>query len=294
MRKKSISGGNAVVFKQFVQCLCILLIAIALPAFAKAAELDFALLSQAPLSVYDVAHEKQAKQQTRLELEVHLPQTINVAERDIVWRIYSRQQDLVRKLQGNKQQVELAPSRYIIELVVGHFSTRKQVLVKKGWTVRPYFHADIGRLEVLANQTVDWTLRNQHGKVFQQSAKRYVTGLVPAGAYIIEGRVSHFPVRKRVFVGAGQRVDTQLDIPVARLNLMAVQDNNPLFKTVNWQVFRLEQGKRQLVGRYYRHARTITVPPGQYEVVATHADKTRKQRFWVQTDTENKVVLAMD
>lgn len=286
------SGGKAL--QRFVQCLCILLIATALPTFAKATELDFALLSQAPLSIYDVAHTKQEQQKTRLELEAHLPEKVKVAEQDIAWHIYSRQQELVRKLQGNKQYVDLAPSTYMIELIVGHFSTRKQVLIKEGRTVRPYFYADIGRLEVLANQNVDWTLRNQHGKVFQQAAKRYVTELVPAGAYIIEGRVNHFPVRKRVFVGRGQSVDTKLEVPIARINLMAVQDNNPLFKTVNWQVFRLEQGKRQLVGRYHRHARTITVPPGQYEVVATHADKTRKQRFWVQTDTNNKVVLAMD
>ncbi len=269
------------------------LLCLAWHSSAIAVDQTFALLSRETISLYDVSLHQVVPSPHSLELQVNLPKGLKVKDHEIVWKIFSTQHDLLRQFQGNNHQVSLPAGSYQIQLQVGRFQQNKWVLLKGGWKVTPYFHADVGRLEALSSQPARWKLSSKKHR-FELGLRRYIAELVPAGAYILEASVNQFPVQKRIFVNAGQQLNTSLAIPVARINLVAVQDNNPLFQQVQWQIFRLEGNKKQFVGSYQRHSRTIIVPPGRYEVVARHADKVRSRQFWVQTNTNNKIVLAMD
>lgn len=230
-----------------------------------------------------------------LVLKAHFSEALEVPESLIQWKVTDAQGVPVQQLHGQTKELKLTEGHYQITLTIGQFTLTKAVVLKTGVITTPYFKADIGRLEVEANHPADWAINGlSHVTSFESKATQQLVEFVPVGFYEVTPTHSGVMRRQVVNVLAGEASTIHIDIPVVLVNLIAVENNQPFFKPVEWSVFRLEKGERQHVGSYYQHAQGITVPAGYYEVVATHASTVRSRQFWVKENTTNKVVLAMD
>ena len=231
-----------------------------------------------------------------LVLKAHLAGSLAVPDQAIHWQINNAQGVQVQTKQGKEQLLKLAAGEYQIKLSIGQFTTTKQVVIKDKVISKPYFKADLGRLEVVANHAADWTIISlSHADIsFEIKATQQLDAWIPAGFYELKPTHAGAARRQVVNVLAGDISRVNINIPVVQVNLIAVENNQPFFKPVDWDVFRLEQGERQHIGSYHQHSQGITVPTGYYEVVATHAEIVRSRQFWVKENTTNKIVLAMD
>lgn len=231
-----------------------------------------------------------------LILKVQLPESLGLAASDINWQILDPQGVQVQQIQGQEQSLNLAEGKYQIKLSIGQFTVTKQLAVKTDIISKPYFKADIGRLAIKANLAADWKisgLNDTETSFALKDTQQSVTWL-PAGFYEVTPTHSGAKRRQVVNILVGDTSSVTIDIPVVQVNLIAVENNQPFFKPVEWSVFRLEKGERQYIGSYYQHSQGITVPTGYYEVVATHETTVRSRQFWVKENTTNKIVLAMD
>lgn len=238
----------------------------------------------------------QATATENLILKVQLAESLDLPKQAIYWQISDAQGVSVQQIYGQEQSLKLDEGVYQIKLSIGQFTTQKQLTIQAGIVSRPYFKAEIGRLVVTANHAADWAINslNHANTRFAVKATQYLEAWVPAGFYEITPTYSGVVRRQVVNVLAGDFSTVNIDIPVVQVSLIAVENNQPFFKPVEWTVFRLEQGERQHVGNYYQHSQGITVPTGFYEVVATHDSIVRSRQFWVKENTTNKIILAMD
>ncbi len=228
-----------------------------------------------------------------LELNVSLPDSLDIPEQQVTWQVFNKRK-LLHTLRGRKQTLQLSAAAYTVVLEIGHFSLSKQIDVYTNRKITPYFRARIGRLDALANQAVDWEVQEQNGKAFTVPTTRYINEIVPMGVYEVRTRVKDLMQLQRVHIDTGEAVQMAVKIPVGEVKLIAITDNHPLFKPVEWEVYRLDSGGRHHIGSYSQHSLGIMIPPGNYEAVATYAKVTRTRAFWVQQNTTNQVILAMD
>lgn len=232
----------------------------------------------------------------QLILRAQLPENLELPAEAIDWRVFDGQGVQVQHIQGQEQSLELLAGYYQVQLKIGQFTVTKPLSLKAGVISTPYFKANIGRLAVEANHVADWSIKSlsQTEINFEFQATQQVDTWVAAGFYEVTPTHSGVTRRQVVNVLAGEISTVNIDIPMVEVSLIAVENNQPLFKPVEWAVFRLEKGERQYLGSYYQHSQGITVPVGYYEVVATHDSTVRSRQFWVKENTSNKIVLAMD
>lgn len=232
----------------------------------------------------------------KLILKAQLPENLELPAQVIDWRVFDGQGVQVQHLQGQEQALELSAGYYQVQLKIGQFTVTKPLSLKAGVISTPYFKANIGHLAIEANHVTDWSIRSlsQAETNFDFKATQQVDTWVAAGFYEVKPTHSGVTRRQVVNVLAGEMNTVNVDIPMVEVSLIAVENNQPLFKPVEWSVFRLGKGERQYVGSYYQHSQGITVPAGYYEVIATHDSTVRSRQFWVKENTSNKVVLAMD
>ncbi|HPY41504.1 MAG TPA: hypothetical protein PLM98_13360 [Thiolinea sp.] len=257
---------------------------------------SFAILDKGASSTIESRPDLELDASRNLFLTAELPESLEVPDQSIHWQIKNELGVQVQRLQGQNQSLQLANGSYSIELRIGHFSNIRQVAIQSEMLSRPYFKADIGRLEVAANHAADWSITSLSTEAlsFETKATQQLAEFVPTGFYEINPSHSGVARRQVVHVLSGDISHLHIDIPVVQVDLIAVENNQPFFKPVEWDVFRLEKGTRQHVGTYYLHSQGITVPTGYYEVVATHDSTVRSRQFWVKENTINKVILAMD
>lgn len=231
-----------------------------------------------------------------LILEVQLAESLEVPVQAVHWQISDAQGVPVQQVYGQARSLKLKDGHYHIKLSIGQFTLHKELAIQAGIVSRPYFKAELGRLAVTANHAADWTIKslNPANLNFTVKTTQYLEAWVPAGFYEITPSYSGVARRQVVNILAGNLSTVNIDIPVVQVSLIAVENNQPLFKPVAWRVFRLEQGERQHIGNYYQHSQGITVPTGFYEVIATHDSTVRSRQFWVKENTNNKIILAMD
>lgn len=231
-----------------------------------------------------------------LFLQAQVPESVDLPTQTIKWRIYDEKGGLVRQLQGQDQLVQLASGHYQVQLSIGQFITTKLLSVNAEVLSKPYFKANIGHLVLEANHTADWSINSlSHTHLrFDVQASEQVDMWAPSGFYEIASTHSGVTRRQVVNVLEGEMNTLNMNLPLVEVNLIAVENNQPLLKPVEWAVFRLEKGERHYVGSYYQHSQGITIPAGYYEVVATHASTVRSRQFLVKENTSNRIVLAMD
>ncbi len=241
-------------------------------------------------------NELTAAEQSNLLLQAQLPDGVELPLTAIKWRIDNSKGVPVRQLQGQEQAVQLDAGTYKVQLSIGQFTSTKLLSIKADVLSKPYFKANIGHLVIEANHSADWliTSLSTANPSFAVKASQEVDTWVPSGFYEVTPAHSGVTRRQVVNVLAGEVNTLTIDIPLVEVNLIAVENNQPLFKPVEWAVFRLEKGERHYIGSYYQHSQGITVPAGYYEVVATHASTVRSRQFWVKENTSNKIILAMD
>lgn len=228
-----------------------------------------------------------------LQLEVNLSKKLLITDSDIKWQIRQAGKAML-DLTGNHHSVKLPDGLYQVRLQIGRYETKKQVTVHTGQQIRPYFQANIGRIQMSADHQVDWEITNPDSVVYQLSNKQSVNELLPAGRYQVKAILPSLAQQQVIDVQPGKYITQHLAVPLGKVNLIAIRNNQPLLQAMKWEVFRLEKNGRHKIGEYHLHAKSITVPPGRYEAVARHQDQTSKRRFWVQKETTNKVVLVME
>nr|CAA6830751.1 MAG: Unknown protein [uncultured Thiotrichaceae bacterium] len=228
-----------------------------------------------------------------LQLSVNLPEKLLISDSEIEWQV-RKNGKAIHQLEGSQQSVKLAAGLYQIRLKIGKYQAEKQVTIHKGQQVRPYFQVDVGRLEMSADHLADWKITGSDNVSYPIRNKRSVSEVLPAGEYQVKMMLASVAQKRIVTVKSGKQSEHHLEIPLGKVNLMAIRDNQPLLQSMKWEVFRLGKGGRHKVAEYHLHAKSVDMPPGQYEAVARHQDKTSKRRFWVQKETTNKVVLVME
>lgn len=228
-----------------------------------------------------------------LQLEVSLSKKLLITEPEIKWQI--RQADKTMfDLTGNRHAVKLPDGLYQVRLQIGRYQAEKQVSVHTGQQIQPYFQTNIGRIQMSADHQVDWEITGPDSVVYQLSNKQSVNEVLPAGRYQVKAILPSLAQQQVIDVQPGKYITQHLAVPLGKVNLMAIRNNQPLLQAMKWEVFRLEKDGRRKVGEYHLHAKSINVPPGRYEAVARHQNQTSKRRFWVQKETTNKVVLVME
>jgi hypothetical protein len=228
-----------------------------------------------------------------LKLQAILPGKLAINDARVIWRI-QRAGKTIRTLKGNQQALNLTEGMYVVHLQIGEYKSSKRVVIKKNQQLRPYFRANIGHLAMSADHPVIWQIDGPDNLHYQTKPQHAVNEVVPAGEYRVKAVLPALVQQHKISVRAGQHATHRLIMPLGKVNLMAIRNNQPLLQAMEWEVFRLEKTRRHSVGKYHLHSNSIRVPPGQYEAVARHKDKISKRRFWVQKETTSKVILVMD
>lgn len=254
-------------------------------AFATPAELS--ILSKKVFSKVASANGKS------LQLGINLSKELLITDSDIKWQI-QQSGKTIRKLKGNHHLVKLPDGLYKVRLQIGKYQAEKSVTLQTGQKIQPYFQTNLGRIQVNADHPVNWEITGPDNSLHQVTNKHSIDEVLPAGKYQVKIILPALSQQQVVDVKSGQYVTQHLTVPLGKVNLMAIRDNQPLLQAMEWEVFRLEKNSRHKVGEYFRHFNSINVPPGQYEAIARHQDQTSKRRFWVQKETTNKVVLVME
>ena len=272
-----------------------LLLLCCLPALAAEMRQELAIFDNRSVDYSSMVKRSADSQRENLELRVSLPAKLAVPDQDLRWSI-ERDGVPVRSLQGNQQYLHLPVGIYSIHLQIGRYVQHKQVLIRSDLKVTPYFQGRIGRMTVQSDQPVEWLLseRTQQRFSVHLPATRYIDEWVPAGDYEIQTLDRDVPRQTYLHIQAGEEVSAEIKLPAGEVKLIAIRANQPLFRPVDWVVFRLENGGRREVGHYHLHSQGISIPPGNYEVVATHGSQVRSRQFQVRENTINKVVLPLD
>ena len=152
---------------------------------------------------------------------------------------------------------------------------------------------DLATLQLRSNQAVDWLIIGANNSNYEFNAKSRLNKRLPAGHYTVRAIFRDIALHKKIHIQAGQSLTTNLDIPLGQVRLIATKDDQPLFKTVIWDVYRVTGEKRKLIGKYNLHSRSISMPPGRYEAIASYKDIKGKRQFQIQEGRTNDVILAL-
>lgn len=230
-----------------------------------------------------------------LALSAHLPQNLNIPDNMIHWEISPlNRPGRTRLVNGHWQNLRLPQGHYAVRLRIGEYQRTRHVHVREHEPLRLPFYATVGRIQLRANEQVDWRVYLPDGNVLTIPRTLSADPVVETGVYRVEASINDSHYQEMIRVNQGQLVTANMTIPVGRVNLIAVRNNAPLFQPMHWRIFRLDGAGKREVANYHRHARGIVMPAGRYEAVATFRQTTRSREFWVQKDTNNEVVLAMD
>ena len=236
--------------------------------------------------------ERAMPQGKNLRLQADIPAALQVADQQIHWSISQRDR-IISKLHGGLRDIHLPVGSYTIQLTVGNYSNEKKVSIQPDQQIQPHFNIALSALQLHSNQAVDWLISGAD-RSYSVNAKSRLNALLPAGNYTVRALFHDFILHKKIQVKAGQQVRVALNIPIGNVRLIATRDSQPLFKTVAWDVYRLTQGKRKLVGKYHLHSRSISMPPGHYEAVARHKNNSGRRQFRVREGSTNDVILALN
>lgn len=230
-----------------------------------------------------------------LSLSAHLPQQLQVSDHMIRWEVTPlNRPGQTRHISGHWQSLRLPQGNYAVRLNIGEYQRTRHVNVTRQETRRLPFYVNIGRLQLRANEQVNWRVYLPNGKVLNIPRTASAEPIMETGVYRVEASINDSHYHEMVRVDQGETVTARMSIPVGRVNLIAVRNNAPLFQPMHWRIYRLDSDGKREVASYHRHARGIVMPAGRYEAVATFKHTTRSREFWVQKDTNNEVVLTMD
>lgn len=248
--------------------------------------------SQTALSVKDTGS-FQLPVHNNLTLQVNTPDSLDIPGSRIVWTI-TQNSRLYQKITGNGHRLNLPAGAYQVNLKIGRYTDSRDIVVRQGALIQPYFGGNLAKIRLRSNQTMDWKFTGLNSNNFVISQRMQVDEFVPADTYVIKAVLRNMPLQKKVRLQSGQQTQVEMNIPVGKVRLIATKDDRPLFSPMSWQVYRLEKNQRQQVGQYHLHAQSISMPPGHYEAVARFRGTVRKRQFWVQRNTNNKIILGMD
>ncbi|MGB1008136.1 MAG: hypothetical protein ACPGVP_00340 [Thiolinea sp.] len=248
--------------------------------------------SQTALSVKDTGS-FQLPVHNNLTLQVNTPDSLDIPDRRIVWTI-TQNSRLYQKITGNGHRLNLPAGAYQVNLKIGRYTGSRDIVVRQGASIQPYFGVNLAKIRLRSNQTMDWKFTGLNSNNFVISQRMQLDEFVPADTYVIKAVLRNMPLQKKVRLQPGQQTQVEMNIPVGKVRLIATKDDRPLFSPMSWQVYRLEKNRRQQVGQYHLHAQSISMPPGHYEAVARFRGTVRKRQFWVQRNTNNKIILGMD
>lgn len=253
--------------------------------------LDLAVLNK-PLVQNNLSVKDTPIPDYNLELAVQLSPSLEISAQDIQWKV-ERAGVSVREVVGAYHQLQLPDGLYDIVLRIGKYREHHPVQLSANKRIKPYFRAQLGRLDVNATHPVTWQVSSAQG-AFTNKTSRALHEIVAVGTYTVSVNLAQVLKQRRLVVQSGQTTTAKIDVPIGRLNLVATQANMPLFKPMQWEVYRLEKDKRRYYSTYHMHSQTVVIPPGEYEVVASHEGRTQKRQFHVRENTNNRVVLALD
>ncbi len=231
-------------------------------------------------------------QDKNLRLRANIANVLQISDHNIRWTI-SKYDQVIRQLQGNSQSINLPTGSYVIKLTLGKYNREKQVTIRPGQQIQPYFNTELAALKMHSNQIVDWAITGTEHS-YRINSRSHFNELLPAGNYTVSAVFGDVALQKEIHIKTGQRLKAFMDVPLGQVRLMATKDSQPLFKAVAWDIYRITGGKRHLVGEYQLHSRSIAVPPGHYEAVASYDGKSGRRQFRVREGGKNNVILALN
>jgi hypothetical protein len=235
-----------------------------------------------------------------LELSASIPENLQVMESEVVWHIRSLTGGEIKTFQGRHLPLSLPEGKYAVDLQVGAYTEQVTVAVQSGKLASSHFTANIGRLKVSSSALLDWEIYEKSGaatsspqQIMKQQASRQISGLVAAGDYELVATLNNARQRQSIHIARGGVVDTTLNIPTGKVNLVATLGNGPAMRPMSWKIYRLDD-KRQEVSASRSHSATLNVIPGRYEAVARLDGRERHREFTVMDGTSSSVVMSMD
>lgn len=233
-----------------------------------------------------------------LSLQANIPDDLFVPDSEIVWLIRPLQGGVERELFGRNLHLSLPDGVYEVLLRIGAYEERARVEVDRGRMATPYFATNIGRLRVSSTAPANWDVFLMQGatpthRVLGRTDSQQINRIVPAGEFEVVATINDASQRVRIRVGRGATSDASLSVPTGRINLVATLGNVPAMRPMQWRLFRLDGGRRE-VASPTRHSATLVVAPGHYEAIASLNGRERRREFTVRQGSDNSVVLAMD
>lgn len=234
------------------------------------------------------------------QLVATLPSNLTVGETEVVWRILplSVPGVLEQRLVGAVLGLSLPAGQYRVTLSIGNYEEQKVVTVVSDKQVLTTFVPQVGRLQLDSELSADWEVfrLKQNAvptKVLAVPAATHFSGLLAEGDYDVMAMVGDAKQLMRVRLDAGGMATARMDVPIGRVNLMAMVGDSPAMRPMGWKVFRLDGGRREIASPM-RYSASLLVPPGRYEAVAELDGKQRSREFTVTKGTHNSIVMAMD
>jgi hypothetical protein len=233
-----------------------------------------------------------------LLLSVGLPKGIFLNPTDITWRIQPQGSPSAYRLYGQQQGLSLPVGTYQVSLNIGDYQEQRLVRVIPERVANAAFSGNFGRLQVYSEKLANWeAVSLQQGvppsSIRSRAASRQFDAIVAAGEYDVIAMLGEVRQSVRVRVGAGKTGVAYVQIPGGRINLVATLGNAPALRPMEWKVFRLDEGRREIAAPA-RHSATLLVPAGHYEAIAILNGTQRSRQFTVTDGADSNVVLAMD
>ncbi|MEZ5452787.1 MAG: hypothetical protein R3E93_08230 [Thiothrix sp.] len=82
--------------------------------------------------------------------------------------------------------------------------------------------------------------------------------------------------------------------PLSKVLLMATLNNGPAMRPVQWQLYRVKNGRSTLVQSFKRHSASLELEPGIYRAEAELDNVSRSRVFDISTVSNSNVIVAMD
>lgn len=233
-----------------------------------------------------------------LVLNVGLPADLSLNSSDVIWHIKSQGSQKLYQLHGQNQSLALPVGAYDVTLNIGHYQENQLIKVIPGRIAKAEFSGNVGRLQAYSEKLANWEVVNvqKNGRpvhIRSQGMSRQFDAIVAADEYDLTAIQGATRQNIRVRVGRGQTQVATIRIPGGRVNLVATLNNAPALRPMEWKVFRLDEGRKEIAAPG-RHSATLVIPAGHYEAVATLNGRQRSRQFTVSNGADSNVILAMD
>lgn len=233
-----------------------------------------------------------------LVLSAALPNSLLSNPGDVVWRIKPQDMQTAYQLYGQNQALSLPVGVYDVSLNIGHYQEQRLIEVKPERIAKAVFSANVGRLQVYSEKLANWAVVSlQQGTmpehIRSSGLSHQFDAILGAGEYDVTAMLGEMRQHIRVRVDKGKTEVAYIQIPGGRVNLVATLGNAPALRPMEWKIFRLDEGRREIAAPS-RHSATLLMPAGHYEAVAILNGKQRSRQFTVSNGADSSVVLAMD